>query len=86
MGDKTGIEWAIIGGESGSEARALDLGWVRELIAQCRDTGTAVFVKQLGTRWARTWCSEDTHGGDWDCWPADLRIREFPRAAEAVTA
>jgi protein gp37 len=71
-----GIDWAIIGGESGSGARPMDLGWVRDLIGQCRDTGTAVFVKQLGTSWA----GARGKGGDWDAWPEDLRIREFPQA------
>jgi hypothetical protein len=26
------------------------------------------------------------HGADWDAWPADLRIREFPAVAEAVAS
>lgn len=81
-----GIDWAIIGGESGANAREMDLGWVRELITRGREAGTAIFVKQLGSCWARTWLSKDGHGGDWDIWPPDLRVREFPRATEAVPA
>lgn len=45
------IDWVIIGGESGSDARAFDLAWVRSLINQCRDGGRAEavpFVKQMG--------------------------------------
>lgn len=83
--DLTGIDWAIIGGESGPGSRPLDLGWVRDIIARCRETGTAVFVKQLGSQWARKYGGGDK-GGDWSLWPEDLRIRELPRAAEAVTA
>jgi len=83
--DLTGIGWAIIGGESGGGARALDLGWVRDLIAQCRETGTAVFVKQLGSVLGRQF-SAGTHGTDWSRWPEDLRIREFPRAAGQAIA
>ena len=79
--DLTGIDWAIIGGESGSGAREMDLGWVRDLIGQCRETGTAVFVKQLGSRWAHA-NGGDSHGGDMSLWPEDLRVREFPRATE----
>jgi protein gp37 len=80
-----GIHWAIIGGESGPDCRPLDLGWVRELIAQCREAGTAIFVKQLGTCWAD---ANGGHGkgGDWDLWPPDLRIREFPVAADLAGA
>ncbi|WP_051797285.1 DUF5131 family protein [Catenuloplanes japonicus] len=28
----------------------------------------------------------DKKGGDWQFWPPDLRVREFPRVAEAVSA
>jgi protein gp37 len=76
-----GISWCIIGGESGPGARPLDLGWVRDLIARCLDAGTAVFVKQLGTVWAREHGSGSRKGGDWDSWPPDLRIREYPGAS-----
>ena len=80
-----GIDWAIIGGESGKGARPLDLGWVRDLLARGREAGTAMFVKQLGGDWAHG-RSKDSHGGDWDDWPDDLRIREYPREAVAVHA
>jgi protein gp37 len=80
-----GIDWAIIGGESGPGSRPLDLGWVRGLIAQCRDAGTAVFVKQLGSCWAHDNGLSDK-GGKWDLWPADLRVREFPVAAQAAAS
>lgn len=79
--DLTNIDQLIIGGESGPGAREMDLGWVRDLIDKARASGTAVFVKQLGTRWAGS-----GKGGDWDRWPADLRIREYPRQPEAVSA
>ena len=79
--DLTGIDWAIIGGESGSGAREMGLGWVRDLIGQCQKLRTAVFVKQLGSQWARG-SGGDSHGGDMSAWPEDLRIREFPRVAE----
>jgi len=78
--DLTGIDWAIIGGESGAGSRPLDLGWVRDLIGQCREAGTAIFVKQLGSQWAHDHGS-DSKGGDWSYWPDDLRIREFPAVA-----
>jgi len=78
------IAWCIIGGESGPAARPLDLGWIRDLIARCRTTETAVFVKQLGTAWARDH-GHGGKGGAWDRWPDDLRIREFPEAGIAST-
>jgi len=80
--DMTGIDWVIIGGESGPGSRPLDLGWVRDLIAQGRDVGAAIFVKQLGSQWAREHGSSDK-GGDWSLWPDDLKIREFPWTVQA---
>jgi len=80
-----GIGWCIIGGESGGGARPMDPGWVRELMAQCREAGTAIFVKQLGAVLGRQFMA-GPHGGDWEMWPEDLKIREFPRETEAVSA
>jgi protein gp37 len=83
--DLTGIDWMILGGESGPGSRRMDLGWVRDLIAQGRDTGTAIFVKQLGAVAGRE-LGAGGKGGDWATWPEDLKIRDFPRATEPVTA
>jgi protein gp37 len=45
-----GIDWLIVGGESGFNARPFDLAWARAAIAQCRAARVPVFVKQLGAR------------------------------------
>jgi protein gp37 len=74
--DLSGIHWAIIGGESGPRARACDLDWIRSLLRQCRAQGVAPFVKQLGKA---NRCAHDAAGGHIDCWPDDLKVREFPR-------
>jgi protein gp37 len=42
------IDWIIVGGESGPDARAFDIGWARETVAACKAAGVPVFVKQLG--------------------------------------
>lgn len=81
-----GIDWLIVGGESGHGARPMDLAWVRELLAETDVSGTAPFVKQLGSVWARdtNWAGKavaahgDTKGGDPKYWPTDLRVREYP--------
>ena len=44
-----GIHWVIVGGESGGNARRFDAEWARSVVKQCRDAGTAVFVKQMGS-------------------------------------
>lgn len=79
--DLTGIDWLILGGESGAGARPIDLGWFRELIAMATDAGTAVFVKQLGSVWAG-----GGKGGDWAVWPEDLRVREYPAIQSEAAA
>lgn len=40
--------WVIVGGESGPGARPMDLAWARSIVRQCRTSGVACFVKQLG--------------------------------------
>jgi len=47
--DLTGIHWAIVGGESGPNARPIREEWVDEIHEQCRRHGTAFFFKQWGT-------------------------------------
>jgi len=37
--DLAGIDWVIVGGESGPDFRPLDLGWVRELRDRCVGMG-----------------------------------------------
>lgn len=73
------IQWVIVGGESGSRARPMDVAWARDLLAVCHDTTAAPFVKQLGAVWAREHGARDHHGGAMEEWPADLRVREYPR-------
>ncbi len=43
-----GIDWAIVGGESGPGAREMKIEWVRSIFRQCRKSGTAFFFKQWG--------------------------------------
>lgn len=76
--DLRDIDWLIIGGESGKDAREMKLEWVEQIIQQCRDADVAVFVKQLGEVWAREYGS-DRHGARMYEWPERLRIREMPR-------
>ena len=46
--DLSGIDWAIIGGESGPGHRPVRPEWVRGLVGQCREQGVRVFFKQWG--------------------------------------
>lgn len=44
----TGIDWVIVGGESGPGARPMDLDWARDLRDQCQRAGVPFFFKQIG--------------------------------------
>ena len=43
-----GIDWVIVGGESGHGARPLDKSWVLSIRDQCGKTGIPFFFKQWG--------------------------------------
>ena len=84
-----GIDWVIVGGESGPDARPCDIQWISSIVLQCKAAGTSVFVKQLGSNPVS--CSfpgeptplpgklRDKKGGDIGEFPEYLRIREFPK-------
>lgn len=48
-----GIDWVIVGGESGPRARPVDPDWVRGLRDQCIRTGVPFFFKQWGGRFPK---------------------------------
>lgn len=76
-----GLDWVIVGGESGPGARPMDLSWAASIVNQCQQAGVPVFVKQLGSH---PHCGPDTEwvvtgkGGDPTEWPPALRVREWP--------
>lgn len=86
--DLRGIDWVIVGGESGAGARRFGLPWARSIVKQCSEAGVACFVKQLGalpSDWTPGLADDhdlvkltNRKGGDMAEWPADLRVRQFP--------
>lgn len=44
----TGIDWVIVGGESGRKPRPIDPAWVTDIQQQCEAAGVAFFFKQWG--------------------------------------
>jgi len=46
--DLRGIDWVIVGGESGPGARGMNAEWVTEIKEQCVKSGIAFFFKQWG--------------------------------------
>lgn len=82
---REGIDWVIVGGESGPSARIFDLAWARDLLSQCRGAGVPFFFKQAGnlaldSDWSglSPLALRDPKGGDLQELPEDLRIQEFP--------
>ena len=88
-GEQRGLDWIVIGGESGPGARPFDISWARVLVAQCKAARTPVFMKQVGS-WAGevidgVWHSRTYKhkGGDPAEWSEDLRVREYPAQERA---
>lgn len=48
--DFAGVQWVIVGGESGAGARPCSVGWIRSIVGQCKAAGVPCFVKQLGAK------------------------------------
>lgn len=74
--DLTGIDWVIVGGESGPNFRELELDWVRDIRDRCRAQGVALFFKQVGGASPKAG-GRLLDGRTWD---------EFPVAIEAVAS
>ncbi len=51
--DLTGINWVIVGGESGPGARPMAASWVRSIREQCRKADVPFFFKQWGGVWKK---------------------------------
>ncbi len=68
-----GIDWVIVGGESGPKARPMRVEWVREIRDPSRAAGVAFFFKQWGgTHKKRTGRMLD--GRTWDAMPARASV------------
>lgn len=47
--DISDIDWVIVGGESGVQARPMKPDWVRSILEQAKEQKVAFFFKQWGT-------------------------------------
>lgn len=69
--DLHGIDWVIVGGESGPGARPMEVRWVQRIRDQCQRAGVAFFFKQWGgVRKHLTGRTLD--GRIWDQMPGDV--------------
>jgi len=63
-----GIDWVIVGGESGPGARPMNPAWVKDIRDQCRNAQVPFFFKQWGgVRKSKT--GRDLEGRTWDEMP-----------------
>jgi protein gp37 len=54
--DLTGIDWVIVGGESGANFRPMKMEWVREIRDECARQGVAFFMKQSASFFTERGC------------------------------
>lgn len=70
-----GMDWVIVGGESGPKARPMDGTWVLDIRDQCIAADIAFFFKQWGShgvdgkRRSKTANGRVLDGRTWDQWP-----------------
>ncbi len=67
--DLSGIDWVIVGGESGPKARPMDPAWVREIRDQCVEAKIAFFFKQWGGK-RKNRTGRELDGRTWDDFPS----------------
>src|SRR5262249_3767196 len=63
-----GIDWVIVGGESGPGARRMDGEWVKDIRNQCLKAGVAFFFKQWGGVFKKR-AGRELDGRTWDQMP-----------------
>jgi protein gp37 len=80
--DLAGIEWVIVGGESGAGARPLQSAWVKSLRKQCARQGVAFFFKQWGG-FQKKKAGRELDGRTYDAMPP-LPKAAFPTEAERI--
>ena len=68
-----GLDWVIVGCETGPGRRPCKIEWIRDIVQQCKAAGVSCFVKKIEIDGKVT--------DDMSQWPADLRVREYPVAA-----
>jgi protein gp37 len=71
--DLDGIDWVIVGGESGPGARPMDPEWVLSVQRQCLRAGVPFFFKQWGGAQKGRF-GRELHGRTWDELPPLPRL------------
>ena len=72
--DLSGIDWMIVGGESGPGARPMRVEWVADIRDQCLDANVPFFFKQWGGV-RKKQAGRKLDGRTWDEMPATSAIQ-----------
>jgi protein gp37 len=70
------LDWVIVGGESGAEAREMRPEWEEKIRLQCQGVNVPYFLKQLGQRWGGRWNKNKL--AEPAEWADAMRLQEFP--------
>ncbi len=81
--DLGGVDWLIVGGESGPAFRPMNLDWVRDL--RDRRGQTALFFKQVGGRYPKAG-GRLLDGRTWDEYPVPPTTSPCTPLAESSSA
>ena len=79
-----GIDWVIVGGESGPGSRPMAGDWVREIRDRCVSQRVPFFFKQWGGVW-KTRTGRLLDGRTWDELPEPI-LRQHPRERPNLTS
>jgi protein gp37 len=77
--DLSGIDWVIVGGESGPNARPVKEAWIMDIRDQCLDAKVPFFFKQWGGINKKK-AGRELEGRTWDEMPMDLSYHTYPLA------
>lgn len=81
-----GINWIIVGGESGKLARPFNMAAAALILEDCIKAGVPVFMKQLGARPeidGVPFKTSHKKGDDIAKWPESMRVQQFPESRAA---
>jgi protein gp37 len=81
--DLRGIDWVIVGGESGPGARPMASRWVTDIRDQCVEAGVPFFFKQWGGV-VKSRTGRELEGRTWDGMPGEQEVVPSGRVALAV--
>jgi len=93
--DLTGIDWAIVGGETGNWVRPFNIRWARNLKTRCAEFSVSFFCKQLGSHpqldgspfkivQKQLNGKRDFNGKCPENFPTDLQVQEWPDVERAT--